>query len=228
MQDELVKHEFRGETFYFNQTSTLPQLLKEIFADNYRVWKALDEGILSFEPGDVVLDLGANEGLFSIMLAKFFPQIKIIALEPVLRTYSQLIRNLGLNAISNVTVLNVGVGDMVGVKDMVVSKDYSGGSSGFITFNPQNEIRMGVEIITLDKLWEDQKLDKVKLMKCDIEGAEYDALYASNVLEKVEFFVGEFHWNNRLSYLSYRMDGLMNWVNARTKVLFIEPCCIAE
>ncbi|RPH75522.1 hypothetical protein EHM76_01465, partial [bacterium] len=65
-------HEFRGHKFHFNDTRDSPGLLQEIFSDNYLVLKKN----IKFEKGDVILDLGANEGFFSIMMAKLYPQAR--------------------------------------------------------------------------------------------------------------------------------------------------------
>ena len=75
----MIEHDFRGHKFYFKETKDAPLLIQEIFADNYGV---LAKGI-EFRQGDVILDVGANEGLFSILMSKLYPQTRIIALEPV-------------------------------------------------------------------------------------------------------------------------------------------------
>ena len=89
----MIELDYKNNHFFFEETPTAPALVNEIFQDNYRIF---ERGI-KFEPGDVVLDIGANEGLFSIMLAKLYPYLRIIAFEPVPRTFFQMIRNIGLN-----------------------------------------------------------------------------------------------------------------------------------
>ena len=49
---------------------------------------------------DVIFDIGANVGLYSIALSKRFPHAKIIAFEPLAPTYEELARNLALNGIN--------------------------------------------------------------------------------------------------------------------------------
>ena len=85
-QYRIIKKEFHGKTFYFFNTPTISALINEIFADNYHIVRS---GI-NIDPGDVILDLGANEGVFSIMMAGLFPRARIIAMEPVGRTYKHL------------------------------------------------------------------------------------------------------------------------------------------
>jgi hypothetical protein len=57
---------------------------------------------------------------------------------------------------------------------------------------------------------------------------EYDILYNASVLGKVDYFTGEVHINARLDYDSRRIDGLVNWISNRTKIVHIEPCRMAE
>ena len=225
MTQPILEHKFRDQTFYFNDSYMAKDLVNEVFSDNY---KALSSGI-EFTPGDVILDVGACEGMFSIMLAKLFPQTRVIAVEPVPRTYYTLLRNIGLNGCTNIEHFNVGLGKENGKVTMFVGKKGdSGGSSSVMTFNPEWHEKVETTVLGLDDLWEKCGLDRVKLFKIDVEGAEYDILYNSTVLNKVDFFTGEFHINARLDYDSRRIDGLANWVANRTKIIHIEPCRMAE
>jgi FkbM family methyltransferase len=225
MTQPLLEHEFQGQVFYFNDTYMARDLVAEIFSDNYKVL----ESKLEFLPGDVILDVGACEGMFSIMLAKLFPQTRIIALEPVPRTFYHMLRNIGLNGCSNIEAYNVGLGAEIGKTTMFVGlKGDSGGSSAVMTFNPEWHEKVDVEIIGMDDAFELYGIDRVKLLKMDVEGMEYDILYNASVLGKVDYFTGEVHINARLDYDSRRIDGLVNWISNRTKIVHIEPCRMAE
>jgi FkbM family methyltransferase len=198
-------------------------LIKEIFEDNYHV---LQSSIV-FHDGDVILDIGANEGMFSIMMARLFPHTRVIALEPVPRTFYQMIRNIGLNGM-NITALNIGIGAKRGIQNLIVSKEFSGGSTGFCTFDPETQIKAEVDIYKLDDVFNVAGIDHARLMKLDIEGAEYDALYPCTILNKVDYMVGEFHINKRLAAQGHSIDGLAKWVSERTELVHYESCYMAE
>jgi FkbM family methyltransferase len=212
-----------GTTYYFNDTPTIGLLVDEIFNDSYKIF-AMN---LEFRPGDIVLDIGANEGVFSIMLAKLYPYIKVVAVEPVQRTFFQLMRNIGLNGITNIEPLCVGVGAAPGQIDMIVSNEMSGGSSG-----AQKELNLAsehvekVEIVTLDSLL--ARHERVRLLKMDIEGMEYEALYPSQELSRVDNFVGEFHMNKSLHDQGRDMEQLAAFLGARTYLLYFTRCQMAE
>ena len=225
MTDLITVDSSKGK-FYFNKTPMGEAMAREIFSDNYRV---LSKGP-AFKPGDVILDIGACEGMFSIMMAKLYPFSRVIALEPVSQTFYSLIRNIGLNGTVNIEPYNVGVGKVSGKIIMSACKDnMAGGSSAVMTFNPAEHTQIEVDVLSLDDVFIKYNLAKVKLLKIDIEGLEYDVLYASKLLERVENFVGEFHINKKLKEVQGRdITELATWVGSKTNLMYYEPCYMAE
>jgi FkbM family methyltransferase len=227
MSKEIIKHTFNNIDFYFNTTPQAEALIGEIFGDNYKVFASgIDK---EFQPGDVVLDLGACEGMFSIMLAKLFPFLKVIALEPVPRTFYQMLRNIGLNGVMNIEPLNIGAAKETGKVVFSVGKNnYSGGSTSMMTFNPETCDQVEVTLFSLDEIFRMFKIDKLKLLKIDIEGMEYDVLYNTTRLKDAQYLVGEFHTNLKLDARGFRIDGLMNYVERYTQPICLEACKMAE
>ena len=78
------------QTFHFIEDSSS---LEEIFNDNYRIF---DKNI-TFDESDIIIDVGANIGAFSILFAKLYPFIKVYAVEPVAETYIKLCQNIKLS-----------------------------------------------------------------------------------------------------------------------------------
>src|SRR4051794_18303432 len=70
---------------------------------------AYDFGDLDLRPGDVVIDIGAHVGIVSIFLAKRFPGVRVLAFEPLPRTFAVLQANLRRNRVRNVTAFNMAV-----------------------------------------------------------------------------------------------------------------------
>src|SRR5690348_15759402 len=57
----------------------------------------------TLKPGDTVLDIGANAGVYSLLASKKVgPKGKIYAFEPTAETYKLLVKNLTLNHCENV------------------------------------------------------------------------------------------------------------------------------
>ncbi len=220
----MVEKEHNGIRYQFVQTPTIAVLVQEIFADNYKVFKS---GI-QFQPGDVILDLGACEGVFSILMAKSFPQARVIALEPVPQTYSIMLQNIALNGCQNVSALNVGVGKIAGSSIIFTDKNNSGGSTSWNTFIEGVQEKTPVTMITFDDIFDRFSIQKVKLLKMDIEGAEYEALYHARRLADCENMAAEFHINGRLEYQSRRIDGIISWCSNRTRMVSVDVCKMCE
>jgi FkbM family methyltransferase len=227
MTDQIITHEFRNQKFYFTPTPTAQALINEIFSDNYKV---LEKGV-EFRPGDVVLDLGACEGMFSIMMAKLFPMTRIIGLEPVPQTYFTFVRNIGLNGCTNIEPYNIGVGkpgQHTTTLHVAKNNANSGGSSSLFTFDPLGHDKVEVGLIDLDSAFDLYRIDRCRLMKIDIEGMEYDALYPSHILPRVDYLTAEYHQNAKLEYMSRRMDGLATWCARQVNLIHVDFCKMAE
>lgn len=226
MSEEIKTVEYMGKTFYFYESPTLQMLINEIFSDNYKIF---ERGI-EFQPGDIVVDIGANEGIFSIMMARLHPEIKVVCCEPVPDTYFRLMRNIGLNGVANVEAHCVGIGEKAEVVPLVVNNNFSVGSSGVQQhYDPETNRKVLVTIMPLDSFLRTRVVGKVKLMKMDIEGMEYDALYPSKLLEEVEYFVGEFHINTFLKDVKGRdVKELATFVGSKTNLIYYEACQMAE
>jgi FkbM family methyltransferase len=216
--------EFRGVQFKFVDTKSIDGIVAEIFADNYHVFSS---GI-EIRPGDVILDLGANEGAFSIMMSKLFPETRVISFEPVPRTYETFMKNIQLNGCGNISPFLLGVAGQAGAAVLNVSKDYSGGSSAWCTYNPDHHDQVEIITVPIDSIFEQCRVDRIRLMKIDVEGAEYEALYAMKRLLYVDYLAAEFHTNLKIETNMYRLQGLISWVSNQTKLISVEMCRMAE
>lgn len=171
----------------------------------------LDE--IDFQPGDVVLDLGAQVGVVSCYLAKKHPNIKIYAYEPMPDNYKRLVRNLGANGITNVVAVNQAVsGDG---RKLRIYGDLSQNSGGASMYGA-GETYTDVESVTLADILERHKIERVKLLKIDVEGAEYEILgaqYGDPIADKIEHVRGEFHTNNQLEAKGFKPGVLAHFLD---------------
>lgn len=138
------------------------------------------------KPGETVLDIGANFGLYSYHLSKQVgPGGKVISFEPVpftVGTLRRVIRRLGLR---NVDIRAVGVGDKPGTLTFTVPLQRSGqlmaGQAHIATRNDnhgdiEGQVRwekttqIHCPVIVLDDELKDLK--SLSFVKIDIEGAE--------------------------------------------------------
>lgn len=129
------------------------------------------------EPGDAVVDGGANVGLITAALAKRVgPSGTVVAVEAAEGTRALLRRNLELNAFANVTVVAAALMDRAGSVEFIEEAEGSGTAG--VAVGPTRPTRT-VRATTLDDEIADQP---VRLLKLDIEGAELLALRGADRL----------------------------------------------
>ena len=166
-------------------------LIYELETDHYRLSN------ITFEPGDVVVDIGGNIGSVSLYLAKKYPFIKVITIEPVYRTYLTLIQNIWFNEVFNIIPINVAITNDRRQLAMYVDYNQPGAASSFVSLNSRHNIER-VNSITFDDLFTIFKLNRIKMLKIDCEGAEYEILYSTDKLKYVDYIRAEFLLNQKL------------------------------
>lgn len=135
----------------------------------------------AIKKGQTVYDLGANVGFYSLLAsARVGTQGHVFSFEPVPRNLEFLRKHLELNGVTNCTVWEAAVGSSEGE----ASFDFGGGpSQGHLTSSDNAALR--VKTVKLDDLVASGKLLPPDLIKCDIEGAEFEALKgASKILDQ--------------------------------------------
>ena len=119
----------------------------------------------------VVWDVGANVGIYSVLLGMNKPDRTIFAFEPVPPTVSRLMHNLKLNGISNVQVFPFALGQRNCTLPMHVSK-LSPGANTLLSVAPRSKCQIiNIEVCRADDLVLDGLL-LPDVIKVDIEGYE--------------------------------------------------------
>ncbi|HJY27726.1 MAG TPA: FkbM family methyltransferase [Pyrinomonadaceae bacterium] len=181
-------------------------------AANIIAWELDDDcyGLkrIDFKPGDVVIDIGAHIGFFAIYTALRFPEVVIHSFEPFPENYELLQQNLVRNGITNVRTYQVGVSGSGRPLEMVTNPQNSGSSTCY-SRTLEYSRTTGIPSNTLDHIFDSLRIGKCKLLKIDCEGSEYEILFSTRSLAKVEYLSGEFHQNKLLLSLGYTFEGLL-------------------
>ena len=132
----------------------------------------------NYKKGEVVVDLGAGIGDFSILAAEEIGENgKVVAIEPSLRNFNLLQKNLTKNNVKNVIPYNCAVSDKPGM----VSIDYE-------------DEKYEIEGLPLEQISRDVNLDSPSIFKMDIEGAEIQVIRSSlNILKHCRAIPIELH-----------------------------------
>ena len=124
--------------------------------------------------GGIFLDIGANFGLFTIQLAKI-KGVNVISFEPSPRELTRLFYHLQINNLNNVVIFPYCLGDEnAKIKLNVFDESNPGKNSVLPLFNSNKIVEVDcyrIEDLINFKYWE-----KIKFIKIDVEGLEYQVL----------------------------------------------------
>lgn len=132
---------------------------------------------LRIESGDVIFDIGANVGWYSVLLSKIVPQnVTIFSFEPDPLNFSLLEHNVDLNDSSCVVPVQMAVADQKGSQTLYRYSERNLGRHSLLPINEGESVE--VQTTTLDGFWEDRQLGMrvPSFIKIDIEGYELFAL----------------------------------------------------
>lgn len=122
---------------------------------------------------DILIDIGANIGVFSLYAAQSGVE-RIYAYEPNRSAYNVLLRNISVNGLEKTISpkrLAVSGCDRETVKIPLGSSPYNQ-----ITRGNSGEDFEEVSTVTLDTIINENNFDSVDLLKIDCEGAEYEII----------------------------------------------------
>lgn len=149
-----------------------------------------------------IVDLGANIGMSSLAFHARFPRAKILAVEPLAANYQLLCRNVaGIEAIVPVRAAVVGE-EAETVRITTAARAWGNRlSAGHLADQEQTE---EVPARTLEKLLNENAIERVDLLKVDIEGAEAQLFMRPTFLARVTLVLIELH--EPYDHVAFRRD----------------------
>jgi FkbM family methyltransferase len=142
-------------------------IYKEIFVD-----RCYD---LTFDQSaPVIIDIGANSGLFALRIKQLYPSARISCYEPFPPNFAQLQNTIAINRLEAVTPLQKAVGARPGRAKLFIHKRNMGGHSFYVS-ETLNTDYVDVEVVDLPSILGELQ-QGVDLLKVDCEGAEFDIL----------------------------------------------------
>ena len=130
-----------------------------------------------------VIDIGANVGIHTVLMANEARDGHTYAFEPVIYNYHKLNTNVVLSGLNNISIYSYAVGQAAGnlnLKTIKQSRPEHGSSSlveneHLAALGDDAYDEVAVEVVALDDFVKQKNL-KVDFIKMDIEGFEYWAL----------------------------------------------------
>lgn len=144
----------------------------------------------SIKPNDIVVDVGAHIGLFTIYASQFCTNGKIYSFEPIKENYELLLENIKSNNLKHVVPFNIAVSKSDKFLKLYLNEDESGHS-----MFTESALSIHVESTTLQKFFDDKNIEHCNFLKLDCEGAEYEIIknLPSEYFKKIDKMVIEYH-----------------------------------
>lgn len=200
--------EVQGSKMYVNVFDSDPSMRRTF--RTYALKRTHEEATTALfckvvKKGDVVVDLGANIGYFTLLAARLVgKEGKVYAFEPEPRNYNYLLKNIQLNGYGNVVAVQKAVADKPGLVKLFICP-YDTGHHTIQQYGGIKEYRpelagdkkefVEIETVRLDDFFE-EIATPINVIKMDVEGAEMLALSGmeqiirenENLAMFVEFF----------------------------------------
>ncbi len=152
-------------------------------------------GTPEYQPkeGDVIIDMGAHIGTFSLLASAKVGSGKVYAIEACKETFNLLRINVALNQCNNISVHHTAMSDKEGM--VTLHYDMAEGNWGHSTVKKLSEFNETVNSSTLPDFMKKNHIDKCHFMKLNIEGAEFPVLLSTpkDVLQRFGTILALYH-----------------------------------
>jgi len=160
----------------------------------WEIWraKAYDDVRIPISKGDTVVDLGAHIGSFAVRAAKQAHPGQVFAYEASGKNYAMLGDNRQLNKLENLYIENSAVSDRRG--SMTLYRPADNGMLSSLS-HESGSFMETAQAIPFSDIFTDHDIERIDLLKIDVEGGEYDILLncPEDTLAKVQRIVMEYH-----------------------------------
>lgn len=207
-----------GRDFYIEPASA--QHCNAVFQDEYQIRELRKHHVRT------ILDVGAHVGSFTVLCHEWWPDAKIVAVEPHPESFELLQRNTAHISESQLLRINAAITSQPGKCLLASSVSHSRVGEYVVELWNELDPRYGdfgvlVPAMTTDELWENLAeigMTEIDLLKLDCEGAEYtilETLAHTARLPQVGWIRGEWHGRRHRQRLAQAL--------AETHVYHIDP-----
>jgi FkbM family methyltransferase len=139
---------------------------------------------------DVIIDVGGHIGLFTLYASQFCKKGIIYSFEPVKANFEMLSENIKSNNLNNVKYFNTAVSNSNSTTKLYINDDAAGHSM----FSKSSQ-SITVNSISLQQIFDDNKIKNCNFLKLDCEGSEYEIIknLPSNYFKKIDKLIVEYH-----------------------------------
>ena len=171
------KHDFRAKTFFGARINGNTIDLIQRYVYYFGVWEpnlsCWMRERLAAAGGRVFVDIGANIGYYTLLAARTLPAGgQVVAIEASPQAYQKLLANVSLNGVSNVRTVAQAVTNMPGQVTLHLEGEFNTGGATLLRGVCEGARSVDVEGSPLSAILTGTELERVRLVKIDVEGAE--------------------------------------------------------
>ena len=146
---------------------------------NYYVdWEEFNLISRYIKPGDVVFDIGANMGFYTVWMSKFIGNGMVHSFEPDTKNFERLNKNIVLNGLTDHVISNnKAAADVDGELAFTIGLD---GENHIMNQAAENVIT--IQSLQMDNYVKQHHIDSIAYMKIDVEGFEYAVLKGADTI----------------------------------------------
>lgn len=157
---------------------------------------------------DICFDIGANNGYYSVWFSLYG---FVHSFEPNEKSFNRLLQNINVNKIENVEANNFGIGGEKGVAKFTLNKDIQ----NHILIGKTNIDSVEIRIDTVDNYLLENNIERIKFLKIDVEGFEFDVLLgAQNALKNKKIEIIQLEINNSIVNSGHTEIELIDFLKA--------------
>ncbi len=186
---------------------------------------------IGFNKDDIFIDVGANTGLVSIPFAEEF-NCHVIAIEASKNNGKYLKKNIENNSLNIKPVIKFLSSDKIGSETKLFKFNGNYGANSFFrNWNPslsKTDYEL-VENTTLDNEIKNYNIDKIKIIKFDIEGYEYEVIKNFKLIDKIQsIIIFEYNVNYLKNIYENNYDILLKFLDSNFDLYSIENPSFSE
>lgn len=147
----------------------------------------------------IIIDIGANIGVFSVYATTVSKNTKVYAYEPMQKSYELFLKNITINNLEDSIVpFKFGIACNKGKRKLFLAS----GSPFHSIYSSKEEKYIEIDCITLKDVFDENKIKKCDILKIDCEGAEFEILYNTpkEYFSKIKEIRLEYHNQKKEKY----------------------------
>ena len=178
------------------------------FFENYFLKVNNPNKKFEIKKNDIVIDIGAHIGYFTIYAANSANEGTVYSIEPYKESFEILKKNLKLNNLTNVKSFHIAISKVTEQITLYIDKKNQIGNSIFKTDETIESEK--VESFSLKDFVKSNKIEKIDFLKIDCEGAEFKILlnFDKELMKKINKISAEVHENSN----TYSLDKLVDFL----------------